>query len=645
MRAKITVALWFPLVFSAGCSSVSVPSISMPSMPWSGSAAKGDPTAEALFEEGMRAFNDKKYVRAIDNFSKIRSDHPFSPLITQTELKMAEAYYFNQQYPEAINALKEFQALHPTNENIPLVVLRLGQSHFNQFTATDRDQKNTEIAKGYFESVIANYPKSPYAVEAREKLAKTLEYLAEHEFNVAHFYFQEEKYPAARDRFEEIVRKYKDTPTAVKSLFYLGESYRRERNAMRATLAYEALIQHYPQSKFAADAKTQLAQLEKEKHDPLAQLLMRDRRPGALAAPDVKEDPALARLRNLNLVEKKEVVYEEPGAEKSLISRVADKLNPFSSSSSSSKKDEPKEPTAVELLAKKNAAQKEQSPSLIASLWPFGGKDPKPAPAKNPPASNSQSNALVSQIDDTLKQRGIDSTARQAALNPPPADLPKSDPPVQSAPPTDTVALLSSIDNNLKRSGKNPNEVPAPPEAAAAFRDPAATQAAIAKSAQNQPAQDVQSSGILSSIDQKLRAQGVEPSRFERPPTAEEIKAAAAVQKPQQTKSVELEPNLALEKGPLFLNPTEVSQQQVVSSGQATTKPDVQADKLAESAKEPPNRILVKGPVQAQPATATGKPAEVRKPGSMPDDEPKGVFDQIRQDVDSIGKALNPFRW
>jgi outer membrane protein assembly factor BamD len=99
------------------------------------------------------------------------------------------------------------------------VVLRLGEAHFKQVTAIDRDQKNTQIAKDYFENVIANYPKSPQAAPARENLAKCLVYLAEYEFNVAYFYFQQEKYPAARDRFEEIVRKYKDTPMAVKSLF------------------------------------------------------------------------------------------------------------------------------------------------------------------------------------------------------------------------------------------------------------------------------------------------------------------------------------------------------------------------------------------------------------------------------------------
>src|ERR1043166_1386048 len=243
MKMKCLLCLFCVAISSSGCSS-----ISLPSMPSWGSGTKADATAEALFDEGMRSFNEKRYARAIDNFSKLRTDYPFSPQVTQVELKIADAYYLNQQYPEAINSFKEYQSMHPTNENIPFVLLRLGQAHFDQFTSADRDQKNTEIAKGYFENVITNYPKSPQAAEAKEKLAKTVEILAEHEFTIAQFYFQQQRYAAARDRFEEVIRKYKDPPTAVKSLFYLGESYRSEKNGLKARLAYEALIQHYPQS-------------------------------------------------------------------------------------------------------------------------------------------------------------------------------------------------------------------------------------------------------------------------------------------------------------------------------------------------------------------------------------------------------------
>lgn len=634
MKLKSLLFTFFLAFAVSACSSLP----SLPSMPWS-SSTKADPTAEALYEEGLRAFNDKKYVRAIDSFSKLRSDHPFSPLITEVELKTAESYYFNQQYPEAINAYKEFQSLHPANENIPLVLLRLGQSHFNQFTSADRDQKSTAIAKGYFENLITNHAKSPLIAEAREKLAKCLEYLAEYEFNVAYFYFQQEKYPAARDRLEEIVRKYKDTPTAVKSLFYLGESYRQEKNTVRATLAFEALIQHYPQTKFAADAKLQLAQLEKEKHDPLALLLMRDRRPSGAAAAEVKEDPALAKLKDLNLVAKTDVVHEEPGAEKGFFRRVADKINPFSSSDSG-KKEEPKPESAIELLAQRNQAQKkEESSGFFASLWPFGSKD---TPASSV-ASSAKSSKVVNQIDASLKQKGIDSTNLSAAPKPPAADLPKTDEFTKTAAKTDTAGLLSSIDANLKKSGKSADTLPPVPEAAAAFRDGTAAQAAASAAPKAAtPVQDVQSSGILSSIDQKLKAQGVDSANFQKPPSAAEIKAASAP-KPQP-KIVEIEPKLALEKGPLFLNPSEIQSPGAPAASAEVKTPESKSDG-ADSAKDLAGRVLVKGPVQPAPANAATKPAEVNKPAGKSEDEPKGVFEQMRQDLENVGKALNPFRW
>src|SRR5262245_36747921 len=415
--------------------------------------------------------------------------------------------------------------MHPTNENIAFVVYRLGQAHLDQFTSIERDQKNTEIAKGYFENVITNYPKSPYAAQAREQLAKCVGYLAEYDFNVASFYLKQEKYPAARERFEEIVRKYRGTPVAAKSLFFLGESYRKEKNNVKAALAYEALLQHYPESKFVPEAKTYLDQLEKDKQDPLAMLLMRDRRPAATPAGTAQETASNDKLKDINnLTAKTEIVYEEPGEEKGVFSRVVDKINPFSSSGDGKKAVE----SPTELAVKKTASEKEDSPGVLGSLWngvnPFGGQksqSSKPEAASKPDTT-AKNDQLVNQIDDSLKQKGIASTTQTATLEPPPeavAKVQETKPPPETM---DTGKLLGDIDATLKKSGKNVDEVPPPPEVHAAFKDPAVaeTVAAKTKTTNPEPPQDVASSGLLSSIDQKLKGQGLDPAKFEAPPTA-----------------------------------------------------------------------------------------------------------------------------
>lgn len=617
----------FVVLLASGCS---LPSL--PSLPWSRSAPVADPTAEALFEDGMRSFKDKRYVRALDAFNKLKTEHPFSPLLTETELRIADAYYLNEQYPEAVNAFKEFQSLHPTSEQIPFVVLRLGQAHFSQFSNVNRDQKNTEIAKGYFEAVLTNYPKSPHAAEAKEKLAKCNGILAGHEFNIAEFYFKQEKYPAARDRFEEIVRKYRGTPVASKSLFLLGESYRREKNNVKAALAYEALLSHYPDDQFSPAARTQLAQMEKEKHDPLAMLLMRDRRPAAAPAEAKPETAVAAKAKEANnLVAKTEVVYEAPGDEKTMFRRVVNKINPFSSSSSEKnddekKKEQEKAKSAVELLAK-NKGQKTESKGFFASLWPFGGDAAKTTQE----LGAGKGNGLIDRVDDSLKQKGIDTKTQTAALNTPAVDLPNVDD-LQPKPASDTSKLLGQIDSTLKKEGKDGSE-PKPPEAAEVFKNPETAQAAIARAQPKAGAeQSSVTTGLLGSIDQKLKGKGVEPGTFEPAPTGKEAEA-----KPSTPREINLEPKVVKEKGPLFLNPADapaIQQPAPETVKNETTKPD-----------EPPTRdlskALVRGPQQPATAAATAKP----DPTAKPNEENKGAFEQLQQDLESVGKLLNPFRW
>lgn len=495
-----TAAVASVLFLAPGCSS-----ISLPKLPWS-SGVQADPTAEALFNEGLEHMKRKRYVRAIDAFQKIKTDHPFSPQLIPAELKLAEAYYLNKQYPEAIAAFKEFQALHPTNDNIPFVVYHLGLAHFDQFSSVDRDQKTTELAKGYFETVVNQYPKSEYAPLAREKLAQCLNYLAEHEFQVATFYMRTGKYPAARDRLEGILRNYRATPVAVKALFELGEAYRLEKNTVKAALAYAAVVEHYPNDPLAKKAREQLAQVTQEKQDPLALLLMRDGRP-----PPVPENNPPKNPSEIEFVAKKEVVHEEPGSGRGFFRRVLDRINPFDSSEKPEKKD-----AAARETEQKDKPAREESPGFFASLWsginPFGRRESPPEAPPNP--------QLTAEVDASLKQRGIRAPAQ--APTPPPADLKPAEgevPADQKPPAAMPENLLGDIDRRLARDGKNASSLPTPPEPAPIFSSPASS-ATMERAPQAPAPASVPSSetrNLLDNIDSQLKRKGIEPPRVETP--------------------------------------------------------------------------------------------------------------------------------
>jgi hypothetical protein len=251
-------------------------------------------------------------------------------------------------------------------------------------------------------------------------------------------------------------------------------------------------------------------------------------------------------------------VFEEPGDDKSFFRRVVDKINPFSDDGKKKTADKPPE-SWQELMAKKKAAEKEESPGFVASFWsginPFGGRDSK----DNTQKSNS---ALVNQIDDSLQQKGISAESQMAGLKAPAAALPEPPAPVQTM---DTGRLLGEVDSRLQKSGREVTEL-TPPKAAEAFTNPTVTEAALA--AQKQPTAGLQGSNtndLLSSIDQTLNKRGVKSADFEAPPTPSEIKERSENQQSPK-KNVEIEPKLALEKGLFLIRRSRKSRHEALSA-------------------------------------------------------------------------------
>jgi outer membrane protein assembly factor BamD len=589
----------------------------------------------------MDYFNNKRYAIAIDRFQRVRAEFPFAPEVTAAELKLAEAHYLNKQYPEAIAAFKEFQTLHPKSEHIPFVAYHLGLAYFDQFTNVDRDQKTTEIAKGYFETLLKDHPSSPYAAKAKEKLAKCVEYLAQHEFNIASFYMREGKYPAAINRFEAVVRNYRDTPLASKALYNLAESYRMDKNSLKAALAYEALIRHYPQDPLAKSAQTRLAEVSRERHDPLVLLLKQDGRPipptePARAATTGREQERSQERSPIDFVAKKEVAREEPGNDKGVVSRMLSAVNPFSRADS-----EPTDKPDNRTAASTNGESKGFFSSFFSGLNPFGGSGKLQTQTERDPE-------LVGRIDSSLKSQGI-ANRGDAVTVAPEANLPQVERTAAeaTAPQVDPAVVLNEIDARLKKQGKDSAAMPAPPEAAPGLRSASAAATAAAKSQQAGPS--AQTTGLAATIDERLKKQGITPPP-DASPEAGQSSASAPRAKPEP-KSVELAPRIATDqRGPLFLEAGEGQVRERAPVTDNVSRPSepspattVQAEpQVGETLSD---TILKKSASQAQGTTRTEPKSGDKSPSPPEETEKKGTFDQLREDLKRAGNIFNPFNW
>lgn len=183
--------------------------------------SKEEKTARELAEEGMEAYKDKDYGKAIKSFEKLKDWYPFSQYAVLAELKLGDAHYHRQEYEEAIYAYEEFENLHPKNEAVPYVVYQIGRCYFDRLQNIDRDQTTTHQALKVFERLIRTYPNTIYAKRAEQHMRVCNKNLAEHELYVGMFYFRTKHYKAALERFKTVVTSFPDLGVHHQALEYI----------------------------------------------------------------------------------------------------------------------------------------------------------------------------------------------------------------------------------------------------------------------------------------------------------------------------------------------------------------------------------------------------------------------------------------
>ncbi len=436
--------------------------------------SKSSPTAAALYKDGIDYFERGRYARSISFFQKLRDDYPFSEEAEAAELKIAEAFFLNEEYVQADETYKNYLTFQPTGRHIPYVKYQLGRVNLAQFTGVDRDLDKVRQARGYFESVIKDHPESEHAADARKRLAETRLHLAARELYVGNFYLKQERYPAARERFETVLREYGDTPSAPK-------------------------------------AQAALAALPAAGQDAAAA-------PAAAEPPAQPEDPRSAAAEPPRLITKPGYDYEDP-SRKTWYGR----LNPFSWGDR--REEEPEERNVASVPAApgdetrasaEETAPPEKKKSWFSYLNPaswFEGEAEKPAAQRAMPSASetATARAVVEGVDKTLATEAL---PEGGPLKPPVSALPPEE--KETGPtPDDPAQVIGDIDTRL--GGETASA--SPPKAPAA--DPALFTVKKPKPAAKEAAAgDEAGSDLLRGIDRQLGNEGIDPSRDLPPPPA-----------------------------------------------------------------------------------------------------------------------------
>jgi outer membrane protein assembly factor BamD len=181
-------------------------------------------------------------------------------------IQKADGLFKDKKFIEAGQEYRSFLDLHPAHESAPYAQYRIGLCYHKQVDAIDRDMDPVYKALDAFQTLLSLYPESPYGADAREKITVLQNQLAEREFYVGKFYLGKHVFPAAIERFKNILQNYPNSPVVDQTLYHLALAYEASGDSSQAVESLKALLDRYPNTRFKVGASEVLSRLNgKEK--------------------------------------------------------------------------------------------------------------------------------------------------------------------------------------------------------------------------------------------------------------------------------------------------------------------------------------------------------------------------------------------
>jgi len=238
---------------------------------------------KVLFDRAMEAMKKGKYDVARITLQTLINTYPDSEFIARAKLAVGDSWYAEgttAAYQQAEVEYKDFQTFFPNLPEAAEAQLKVANMHYKQMEKPDRDYTHAMRAEDEYRAMIQQYPDHKLIPEAKQRLREVQEVLAERQYRIGRFYYLRESYPAAVARLKTLTDTYPLYSQADDALMMLGRSYEAEAELLRtskldearkvkmikqydadAGSVYSRIIQRYPSSDKAGDARARLKEL------------------------------------------------------------------------------------------------------------------------------------------------------------------------------------------------------------------------------------------------------------------------------------------------------------------------------------------------------------------------------------------------
>lgn len=226
------------------------------------------PEADVLYQQGVALLEERQtflwlfdatpYEEAIDKFQEVVDNYPYSEYAVAAELKIADSYFEQERWDEALSYYRDFAELHPEHEKVPYTIYRAALCHERKSRSPDRDQTATREAVAALDQLMARHPNAPEAREAEALWRELRTKLGLHVLGIGDFYWEREEYQSAAGRYRQVLDEYPGLGLDAQALYKLGLCYRQMNRDEEARRIFEVILRNYEDSEVARAAQDQI---------------------------------------------------------------------------------------------------------------------------------------------------------------------------------------------------------------------------------------------------------------------------------------------------------------------------------------------------------------------------------------------------
>lgn len=197
-------------------------------------AYKGE-APQTIYAKGKAALQDKSYTEAIKRFEALDIQYPAGRETENAQLYLIYAYYMKEDYALSLSAAERFIRLHPTHPHVDYAYYMRGLADYYQnlgvlerlFAVNLATRDLAQVQKAYrdFNELIDRFPTSRYVPAAHQYLIYLRNVMANHELQVAQFYYNRKAYLAAANRASSVIAHYQGAPAVKEALQLMIQSY------------------------------------------------------------------------------------------------------------------------------------------------------------------------------------------------------------------------------------------------------------------------------------------------------------------------------------------------------------------------------------------------------------------------------------